>query len=145
MVPENYHYVDETPQHSCLNCKHRWVAFHIATGTSFCELQKLRTTRSCDFICDQWENNYGEKAPWTQNLEKAFRMPVMETSDKVTKISYKGQCKECKNFEISCGIGFCNRYFEELAGTDRTVKMCEVARHGKCVFFIKKEKNLDGE
>ncbi len=135
MVPENYHYVDETPQHSCLNCKNRQVAFHLGAGTSFCEVQKLRTQKSIEFVCDQWESDNGAKAPWTQDLGKAFRLPKMEDSDKVMKASYEGQCRECKNYGISYGYGYCKKYFEELAGTDRTVKMCEVMEHGKCLFF----------
>lgn len=136
MMPSNYNYSNNDPRvHNCANCEHRWVAFHLVTGTSFCNLHKLRTRSSAFHSCDQWVQDSREKPTWTQNVSMAFHMPDMDTADFITSYTLENSCPSCKNCEKIGDMYYCNKYFEELNSQNRTCKMCEVDLFGKCDFL----------
>ena len=142
MVPENYGYVEfELPAETCASCGHRWVAFHIATGTSFCNLHNYRTQASIFHTCDDWIKDIRERPTWTQDLGHAFRMKKMEESEFIKTFSVAGYCPSCRNCSKADDMFYCGKYFDELKGQERTCKMCEVDMFGRCQFYEQARKD----
>lgn len=136
MLPSHYNYSSNDPRvHTCANCEHRWVAFHLVAGTSFCNLHKLRTRATSFHTCSQWTEDTREKPTWTQNIGMAFRMPDMDKSSFVTAYTTEGCCPTCKNCEKAGDMYYCNKHFQELSPENRTCKMCQVDLFGKCDFY----------
>ncbi len=142
MVPEHFEYSENDPREkTCGDCKHRWVAFHLATGTSFCNLHNYRTQASCFHICDDWLEDDREKVTMTDDMGHAFRMPKMENSGFIKTYSLENHCPTCSYCQKEIDFYYCKKWFEELEGQERTCRMCEVGTFGKCKFY----NHIEGE
>lgn len=136
MVPESYGYTEkEHPYETCLHCEHRWVAYHLMAGTSFCNLHKARTQSSSFHTCSSFKADHRLKPAWTQSIGMAFRMPPMEEVECITTLSTEGYCPTCRHYEKAGGVEYCTRYFNELKETERTCGQCRVGTWGKCSFY----------
>lgn len=142
MVPEHFEYSENDPREkTCGNCKHRWVAFHLATGTSFCNLHNYRTQSSCFHTCDDWLEDDREKVTRTDDMGRAFRMSKMENSGFIKTYSLENHCPTCSYCQKEINFYYCKKWFEELEGQERTCRMCEVGTFGKCKFY----NHIEGE
>ena len=142
MLPANYNYVEkEHPQKTCANCYHRVIAYHLGWGTSYCNQHKARTHSSYFHVCETWKET-STKPGWTQDIGTAIKMPDMNDVEKIETFTTEGYCPTCRYSDNSVGFRYCTKYFEELAGTDRTCKECQVYTWGKCDNYEPKE-NLE--